>query len=63
VIGDFVTGTGRRSSGLACEILQSGFQLDIPRMFAALFPITVAGMALFVILAALPARAGPMARG
>src|SRR5258706_5329312 len=35
VVGEFVAGTGGRGSGLAYEILQSGFQLDIPRMFAA----------------------------
>jgi NitT/TauT family transport system permease protein len=53
VVGEFVAGTGGRSSGLAYEILQSGFQLDIPRMFAALFLITLAGVALFVIMVAL----------
>jgi NitT/TauT family transport system permease protein len=53
VVGEFVAGTGGRSSGLAYEILQSGFQLDIPRMFAALFLITLAGVGLFVIMVAL----------
>jgi NitT/TauT family transport system permease protein len=53
VVGEFVAGTGGRSSGLAFEILQSGFQLDIPRMFAALFLITVAGIALFIVMAGL----------
>jgi NitT/TauT family transport system permease protein len=51
VVGEFVAGTGGRSSGLAYEILQSGFQLDIPRMFAALFLITIAGVGLFVVMA------------
>jgi NitT/TauT family transport system permease protein len=53
VVAEFVAGTGGRSSGLAYEILQSGFQLDIPRMFAALFLIAVAGILLFVVMAAL----------
>jgi NitT/TauT family transport system permease protein len=53
VVGEFVAGTGGRSSGLAYEILQSGFQLDIPRMFAALLLITLAGVALFVFMVAL----------
>jgi NitT/TauT family transport system permease protein len=53
VVGEFVAGTGGRSSGLAYEILQSGFQLDIPRMFAALFLITAAGVVLFVVMASL----------
>jgi NitT/TauT family transport system permease protein len=50
VVAEFVAGTGGRSAGLAYEILQSGFQLDIPRMFAALFLITLAGVALFAIM-------------
>ena len=53
VVAEFVAGTGGRSAGLAYEILQSGFQLDIPRMFAALFLITAAGVALFLAMAAL----------
>jgi len=50
VVAEFVAGTGGRSAGLAYEILQSGFQLDIPRMFAALFLITLAGVALFTVM-------------
>jgi NitT/TauT family transport system permease protein len=53
VVAEFVAGTGGRNAGLAYEILQSGFALQIPRMFAALFLITVAGIVLFVAMAAL----------
>lgn len=53
VVAEFVAGTGGRSSGLAYEILQSGFQLDIPRMFAALLLIAVAGILMFVLMAGL----------
>lgn len=53
VVAEFVAGTGGRSAGLAYEILQSGFQLAIPRMFAALFLITLAGIVLFVAMAGL----------
>jgi NitT/TauT family transport system permease protein len=53
VVAEFVAGTGGRSAGLAYEILQSGFQLDIPRMFAALLLITVTGVALFGAMAGL----------
>ena len=53
VVAEFVAGTGGRSAGLAYEILQSGFQLDVPRMFAALFLITAAGVALFLAMAGL----------
>jgi NitT/TauT family transport system permease protein len=53
VVAEFVAGTGGRNTGLAYEILQSGYQLDIPRMFAALFLITLAGVALFLAVTAL----------
>ena len=53
VVAEFVAGTGGRSAGLAYEILQSGFQLDIPRMFAALFLITLAGVGLFTLMTGL----------
>jgi NitT/TauT family transport system permease protein len=53
VVAEFVAGTGGRSSGLAYEILRAGFELDIPRMFAALGLITLAGIALFLAMAGL----------
>jgi NitT/TauT family transport system permease protein len=53
VVAEFVAGTGGRSAGLAYEILQSSFQLDIPRMFAALVLITVTGVLLSACMALL----------
>ena len=53
VVAEFVAGTGGRSAGLAYEILQAGFQLDVPRMFAALFLITLAGVAMALAMAGL----------
>ncbi len=53
VVAEFVAGTGGRGAGLAYEILQAGFQLDIPRMFAALFLITVTGILLFLAMVGL----------
>jgi NitT/TauT family transport system permease protein len=53
VVAEFVAGTGGQSAGLAYEILQAGFQLDIPRMFAALFLITVTGILLFLTMVGL----------
>ena len=53
VVAEFVAGTGGRSSGLAYEIMQAGFALDIPRMFAAMFLITLAGIGLFTLMVAL----------
>ncbi len=53
VVAEFVAGTGGRNAGLAYEILQAGYQLEIPRMFAALFLITVTGIALFLTMVGL----------
>ena len=53
VVAEFVAGTGGRSAGLAYEIMQAGFALDIPRMFAAMFLITLAGIGLFTLMVAL----------
>ena len=53
VVAEFVAGTGGTASGLAYQILQSGFQLNIPRLFAALFLITLTGVVLFTAMAAL----------
>ena len=53
VVAEFVAGTGGRSAGLAYEILQSSFQLDIPRMFAALALITATGVAFAACMAGL----------
>lgn len=53
VVAEFVAGTGGTQSGLAYQILQSGLQLNIPRLFAALFLITLAGIALFLLVSGL----------
>ena len=39
VVAEFVAGTGGTGTGLAYQILQAGYQLNIPRMFAALLLI------------------------
>ena len=51
VVAEFVAGTGGHAAGLAYQILQAGFQLNIPRLFAALLLITVAGVLLFLAMA------------
>jgi len=48
-----VAGTGGRNSGLAYLILNAGFQLDIPLMFAALGLIAVLGIVMFMAMTAL----------
>lgn len=51
VVAEFVAGTGGTNAGLAYQILMAGYQLDIPRMFAALLLISLAGVFLFVLMA------------
>ena len=57
VVAEFVGGTGGTGAGLAYQILQAGFQLNIPRMFAALLLISLTGVALFALMAWLSRRA------
>jgi len=49
VVAEFVAGTGGTASGLAYSILEAGFQLKIPRMFAALLLISLSGIVIFLI--------------
>jgi NitT/TauT family transport system permease protein len=53
VVAEFVAGTGGTASGLAYQILQAGLQLNIPRLFAALLLITLAGVLLFLAVSLL----------
>jgi NitT/TauT family transport system permease protein len=50
VVAEFVAGSGGSSSGLAYRILEAGYQLKIPRMFAALIMISMSGIAIFLII-------------
>jgi len=50
IVAEFVAGTGGASSGLAYRILEAGYQLQIPRMFAALALISLSGAAIFLAL-------------
>lgn len=50
VVAEFVAGTGGARAGLAYLILQSGFTLRIPRMFAALLLIALTGIVLFALM-------------
>jgi NitT/TauT family transport system permease protein len=51
VVAEFVAGTGGTGAGLAYEILQAGFQINIPRLFAALVLISITGVLLFSLMA------------
>jgi NitT/TauT family transport system permease protein len=50
VVAEFVAGTGGSASGLAWRILESGYQLKIPRMFAALVLVSATGIVIFLLL-------------
>ena len=46
VVAEFVAGSGGFASGLAYRILEAGYRLQIPRMFAALVLLSLAGIAI-----------------
>jgi NitT/TauT family transport system permease protein len=50
VVAEFVAGTGGARSGIAYQILMSSYNLQIPRMFAALFLTTISGVIIFIAL-------------
>jgi NitT/TauT family transport system permease protein len=50
IVAEFVAGTGGQSSGLASRILEAGYQLQIPRMFAALLLVSLTGVAIFLAM-------------
>jgi len=50
VVAEFVAGSGGTASGLAFRILEAGYQLKIPRMFAALVMVSMSGIVIFLIL-------------
>lgn len=53
IAGELAAGTAGRETGLAFRIIEAGYRLNIPRMFAALALISLAGIAIFALLSAL----------
>ncbi|HEX3498538.1 MAG TPA: ABC transporter permease [Stellaceae bacterium] len=53
IVAEFVAGTGGVESGLASRIFESGYRLQIPRMFAALVLLSVTGVAIYGVLSLL----------
>jgi NitT/TauT family transport system permease protein len=53
VVAEFVAGSGGTGAGLAYQILLAGLQLNVPRLFASLLLIALAGVALFAAVVAL----------
>ena len=56
VVAEFVAGSGGFASGLAYRILEAGYRLQIPRMFAALVLLSAAGIAINTALGWLERR-------
>ena len=50
VVAEFVAGTGGAQTGLAYRVLEAGYRLQIPRMFAALVLISLTGIVIFFAL-------------
>lgn len=48
VVAEFVAGTAGQNTGLASRILESSFRNEIPRMFAALFLVSLLGVVIFL---------------
>jgi NitT/TauT family transport system permease protein len=53
VVAEFVAGTGGTETGLAFRILEAGYRLAIPRLFAALFLLSLTGIVIYLVLDAL----------
>ena len=50
VVAEFVAGASGQSSGLASQIIESGYRLKIPRLFAALILISATGILVYFTL-------------
>jgi NitT/TauT family transport system permease protein len=56
VVAEFVAGTGGAETGFAFRILEAGYRLAIPRLFAALFLLSVTGIVIYLALDLLSRR-------
>jgi NitT/TauT family transport system permease protein len=53
VVAEIAAGSSGAESGLAYRIVESGYRLNIPRMFAALFLLSISGIVIFFALSIL----------
>jgi NitT/TauT family transport system permease protein len=53
VVAEIAAGSAGAGSGLAYRIAESGYRLNIPRMFAALILLSITGIAIFFALSGL----------
>jgi NitT/TauT family transport system permease protein len=56
VVAEIAAGSAGAGSGLAFRIAESGYRLNIPRMFAALILLSIAGIVIFFALSYLSDR-------
>ena len=56
VVAEFVAGSAGQSSGLASRIIEAGYRLNAPRLFAALILISFTGIVIFLALSWLSNR-------
>jgi NitT/TauT family transport system permease protein len=56
VVAEFVAGTGGAETGLAFRILEAGYRLAIPRLFAALLLLSLTGIVIYLLLDLLSRR-------
>lgn len=56
VVAEFVAGTGGAETGLAFRILEAGYRLAIPRLFASLFLLSLTGIVIYLLLDVLSRR-------
>jgi NitT/TauT family transport system permease protein len=50
VVAEFVAGAQGQSSGLASRIIEAGYRLNAPRLFAALILISLTGILIYLVL-------------
>ena len=53
IAAELAAGTAGQATGLAFRIVEAGYRLNIPRMFAALVLISLAGIVIFLFFSAL----------
>ena len=51
MVTEIAAGSAGAGSGLAYRIAESGYRLNIPRMFAALLLLSLAGVVIYALLA------------
>ena len=55
IVAELAAGSSGQGAGLAFRIVEAGYRLNIPRMFAALALISLAGIAIYLVFTALSA--------